>query len=202
MITEEDKMRPRSITGWFVAAALMTTPHAFAQAKAKKKPAKPAAKAMATPAPGMEMPKPAPEMAKLKLFDGNWSCTGSAPASPMGPAHKTQSTVIGHSGLGGFWQMGTVKEAKTAENPMAMEGMFHMTYDPANKQYVMVWVDSMGGWATSTSPGWEGDKIAWSGDGMMMGKKTPMHDTFVKKSDTELTHSFEAQMDGKWTPMG
>ena len=46
----------------------------------------------------------------------------------------------------------------------AMEGMFHMTYDPGPKEYVLLWVDNMGAYSKENSSGWEGDKIVFSDD--------------------------------------
>ena len=59
----------------------------------------------------------------------------------------------------------------------AMEGMFHMTYDPGPKQYVMLWVDNMGGYSKETSSGWEGDKIVFSGQTAMGGKQMGTRDS-------------------------
>ena len=96
------------------------------------------------------MPTPAPEMAALKAFDGSWTCEGYVPAGPMGPGGKTKGTVKSGADLGGFWQSGIVK-SRLADMP-EFEGEFHMTYDPANKNYVMLWVDNMGGWARGHHP--------------------------------------------------
>ena len=78
------------------------------------------------------------------------------------------SSVKSHVDLGGFWQSGTVKSSMGTMPPM--EGMFHMTYDPGPKQYVMLWVDNMGAYSQETSPGW--------GD----GKWTPMGSEICKKA--------------------
>jgi len=161
--------------------------------KIERKPAVPADKP-ASPAPA---PKPAPELAQLKYFLGTWHCEGEVPASPMGPAHKSRATVVTRLDLDGFWYSGTVREEKTAATPRAMTGMFHETYDPGKKQFVMLWVDNYGGWSTETSPGWEGDKIAYSGEATMGGEKSPVRDTFTKKSATELVHSYEMTMGGQ-----
>jgi hypothetical protein len=83
-----------------------------------------------------------------------------------------------------------------------MEGMFHMTYDPGPKQYVMLWVDNMGGYSQETSSGWEGDKIVFTGNSAMGGKQVPTRDTFTKSGDGSLKHDWEGQMDGTWTSMG
>jgi Protein of unknown function (DUF1579) len=146
-------------------------------------------------------PKPAAEMANLKVFDGTWTCEGKSEASPFGPAGTSKGTVRSHSDLGGYWQSGMVKSSMTGM-PEAMEGMFHMTYDPGTKQYVMLWVDNMGAYSHETASGWEGDKIAFSGDMAMGGKKMTVRDTFTKGADGSLTHAWEGQIDGKWTPLG
>jgi hypothetical protein len=148
-------------------------------------------------APGT--PTPAPEMAQLKYFAGTWSCEGKVPAGPMGPSRKTRTTVSIHSDLGGFWYTGTVREVKSADNPNPMSGIFHETYDTANKQFLMQWVDNMGAWSTETSPGWDGDQIVYTGEAVMAGQKIPGRDTFVKKGEAEMTHTAEMSMGGQWT---
>jgi hypothetical protein len=147
-------------------------------------------------------PKPAPEMAQLKAFEHSFTCTGQADASPFGPAHATSSRVHAHSSLGGFWVSGMVQENKTAENPTAMEGMFHMTWDTGNKRFLMLWVDNGGGWSQETSPGWNGDTMVWSGEGWMGGQKLTSRDTFTKKGEETLEHSWELNLNGTWTPLG
>ena len=142
-------------------------------------------------------PKPAPELSQLKYFAGSWSCSGDAPAGPFGPAHKTQSSLTLKADLDGFWYAGTMTEMKTASNPHPVKGMLHLGYDPASKQFVQVWVDNMGAWATQMSPGWQGDTWVFAGDQVVMGEKASARDTLVKKSDTEFTHKFELTMKGQ-----
>jgi hypothetical protein len=143
-------------------------------------------------------PKPAPEMSQVKYFAGSWTCSGDAPASPFGPAHKTKSTMTLKSDLDGFWVDGMISEMKTASNTHPVRGMIHLGYDSAAKQNVMVWLDNFGSWATEMSPGWQGDTMVWTGDQMLMGEKAAAKDTFVKKSDSEFTHKFELQTKGQW----
>lgn len=142
-------------------------------------------------------PRPAPEMANLKYFVGSWSCSGDAPASPFGPAHKSQSSLTLKSDLDGFWYAGTAAETKTASNKQPVRGVLHMGYDTSAKKYVFLWVDNFGSWATETSPGWQGDTMAWTGDQAVMGEKATARDTFVKKGDREYTHKFELTMKGQ-----
>jgi hypothetical protein len=140
-------------------------------------------------------------MSNLKIFDGSWTCEGKMEATPMGPAGTMKSTVKSQADMGGFWQSGTVKSTMAAM-PGTMEGMFHMTYDPGAKQYVMLWVDNMGAYSQATATGWQGDKIVFSGETAMGGKKMMVRDTFTKAADGSLKHDMEAQIDGKWMATG
>jgi hypothetical protein len=145
-----------------------------------------------------EAPKPAPELSQMKFFVGNWMCSGNAPASAFGPAHKSEATATAKWDLAGFWQSGTYAEKKTASNPTPIKGMFHITYDSKAKQFTMIWLDNFGTWSTETSPGWQGDTSVWTGDQMIMGEKTGSRDTFVRKSDTEYTHKYDLNTKGQW----
>lgn len=173
-------MNPRSMGAALAASALLFVPCTFAQAP---------------PAP-----KPAPEMAQLKMFDGNWSCTGDIPAGPMGPAQKTKSTVKSRTEMGGFWQIGTVSMSSPAMP--SFQGQFHTTYDSGKKQYVMLWVDNMGGYSQEAAPGWDGDKLVYTGEGSMGGQKMQTRDTFVKAADGSFKRSGEMQVNGQWVSMG
>ena len=192
-------MTSRSITGALAALALATAVPCTLAQDVKGKPAQKPVVADKGAMAGMAAPKPAPEMAQLKFFDGSWSCAGDFPAGPMGPAQKTKSTVKSHTAMGGFWQVGDVSMTSPG---MSMQGTFHTTYDAGQKRYVMLWVDNMGGYAQQTSPGFEGDKLVYTGEGNMMGQKMQARDTFTKGADGSLKHSAEGQMNGQWVSMG
>lgn len=186
-------MSARSITATFVAAAFAALiPCAFAQGAADNK-------KMDKPAGAMAAPKPAAEMANLKFFDGRWSCSGEGVMEPGGPSMKMTSSVKSHSDLGGFWQSGMVKGTTAGMPPF--EGMFHMTWDAAAKQYVMLWVDNMGGWSQERASGWEGDKLVFTGDMQMGTQKMRARDTFTRKADGGMAHMGEAEVGGQWVKM-
>lgn len=147
-----------------------------------------------------EMPKPAPEMSQLAYFEGSWSCQGKISESPMGPAGEIQSTAEIKRDLNGFWQTGMIKGTMTNMPPM--EGRFHATYDPGAKQFLMLWVDNMGGWSQSRSDGWKGDTIVYEGESHMGPEKMRMRDTFVRSDTGTMKHTWEAEMNGKWTNLG
>jgi hypothetical protein len=145
-------------------------------------------------------PQPAAEMAQLAYFEGSWSCTGQVNESPFGPAGKVTSTADIRKDLGGFWQSGTIKG--TMANMPPFEGRFHATYDPGAKQFVMLWVDSMGGWSRSMAAGWKGDTIVYEGESHMGPQSMTTRDSFTRSGAGSMKHAWEAQIDGKWTPLG
>ena len=145
-------------------------------------------------------PKPAPEMAQVAYFEGNWSCSGKTFATPMGPAGTMTSTAEIRKDLGGHFQSGTIKGTQPNQPPF--EGRFHMTYDPGLKQFVMLWVDNMGGWAQSSAAGWKGDTLVYEGEGHMGGQTMKSRDTFTRSGPAAMKHTWEMQVTGKWMPAG
>jgi hypothetical protein len=172
-----------------LAAALAVACSSYLSAQEPAKPAAP------------PMPTPAAEMKTLGVFEGDWACEGQVPASPFGPAGKMRGTVSSKIGHGGFWQSGVVRSSMDGM-PGSMEGTFHMTYDASGKRFMMLWVDSMGSWATSTSKGWEGDALTFEGETTMGGQKLVTKDVFTRQADGSLKHSMSMQMGGNWTPTG
>lgn len=146
-----------------------------------------------------EAPKPAPELSQIAYFEGSWSCTGKANESPFGPAGAMTSTADIKKDLGGFFQSGVIKGSMAGQPPF--EGRFYVTYNPAAKQFAMMWVDNMGGWATNTSSGWKGDVMVYEGDSHMGPQTFRSRDTFTRGAGT-MKHAWEAQMNGKWVPLG
>ena len=147
-----------------------------------------------------EMPKPAPEMSQIAFFEGSWTCQGKMFENPMGPAGELKSTVDVRKDLGGFWQSGVVKGTMAKMPPF--EGRFHVTYDTGTKQFLMLWVDNMGGWSQSTAAGWKGDVLTYEGESHMGPQTVKSRDTFTRSGTGAMKHSWEASMDGKWVPLG
>jgi hypothetical protein len=176
------------------------TSFAVAQEAAKKPASGGGAQSSAAPKPMAGPPKPAPEMKQLDFFMGTWKCDGKMNAVPgIGAEHAMKSTATGKSDLDGFWVSVRVEEKKTKDSPLPIKGNFNMTYDAAAKKFEGLWNDNFGGWGHATSPGWEGDKIAFTGDMFMMGQKMGSRDSFTKKGDKEMVHTGEMQQGGKWT---
>jgi hypothetical protein len=93
-------------------------------------------------------------------------------------------------------------ESKAQAGPMKMTFKGVNGYDPMAKKFTRDDFDSMGAHTEMTSAGWEGDKLVFSGEGMMMGQKTKFRHTMTKKTDAEFASTMEmAGPDGKWKPM-
>ena len=164
--------------------------------------------ACALPSLAKEPVKPAPaappvpaEQAQLDYFNGEWRCTGTAFAGPMGPEHKTTATVHAARVVGGRWTHIAYDEDKTAANPTPYHAGLYLGYDAGKKSFVQHCHDSVGGHCTSTSQGWNGDVLVFEGANEGDGKSTPSRETFTRKGPDEVMHSGEMQVDGKWVKL-
>ena len=171
--------------------------------------APPAAKPAAAPAPAPAAapmtppppPKPSVELDTFKFFLGKWKCEGKAFPGPMSPVeHAVKGSAEAKLIVDNFWQAFTYEEKKTKEHPgLKVNGIWG--FDQGSKRYVRAAGDNLGGWDSASAPGWEGDKLVWTGELSGPMGRVPFHHTFTKKSDKEWTHLLELRMpDGKWAP--
>ena len=135
---------------------------------------------------------------QVDYFNGHWTCSGTTFASPMGPEHKTTGTVHAERAVRGRWNHITYDENKTEANATPYHAGLYMGYDAGAKRFVQHCHDSMGGHCSSTSAGWNGDKLVFEGANEGDGKSTPSRETFTRKGADEVMHTGEMQMDGKW----
>jgi len=170
---------------------------AAAPAPAPAKPAVAAAPAAAPPAP-----KPAAELEQLKMFEATWRCEGKQPAGPMGPEQDYKSTFKGKKDVDSFWISFEYGQKKSKAHPMPIMAKGYIGYDPAAKKYVSMGVDNLGGSVSESSPGWEADKLTFTGDGQMGGQKISFRETYTKKGEKEMIWSGEMKMGKDWIPVG
>jgi len=174
-----------------------------ASAQAAKKQADKPAAAAGSAMSGAAMMKPPAEMGKVSWMLGTWQCTGKAMASPMWPEHPTEGEVKVTLTLNGMWMVAHYREKKTAQNTLPIQGDEYWTYDSGEKMWDRVVMDNTGSFGTCTSKGWESSKLVWSCDGMSMGQKMKITDTFTQKGPAELFLSGEMSgPDGKSMPWG
>jgi hypothetical protein len=183
---------------------------AAAPVAAKEAPAKAGAPAAGAPAAAPAAapsgpPAPAPEVDQLyKSLEGSWKCETTFNANAFGPGSpemKTKSEVKIKKEPGGFWYKGEYKVKKTKTNP-EMAATFLLGYDAGSKSAVNVTYDNMGGYSVETGPGATADNVAFSGEGHMMGMKTKVKETMVRKDPKTVEHTFEVDMGKGFQPLG
>jgi hypothetical protein len=182
------------------AAAPAAKPAAPAAAPAAAPPAAAPAAPAAKPAPPPP-PKPAAELDTFKFFLGRWRCEGKAHASPVfGPEHPVKGSAEAKLESDGFWQTFLYEEKKTKEHQgLKVRGLWG--FDQGAKRFVRVGAGNHGEWDTASAPGWEGDKLVWTGELSGPMGRMPFHHTFTKKGDKEWLHVLEVRgPDGKWSP--
>lgn len=191
----ERGMRSWRSVGVLLVAVALAVPAGAAAASAGAQAAGGATQPMAAPA-AMPMPTPSPALDQLKFFAGNWQCAGTGYLE--GKGHPTSATVNMGWDLNGFFMSLRYEEKKTGVNPMPLTAVEHWGYSDERKKLVAGSVDSMGGYGTQATAGWEGNTMVWVGDAHMMGTRMPSRDTFVKHGDNEVTHLGEIQQNGAW----
>jgi hypothetical protein len=148
--------------------------------------------------------KPVPkEMDQLKIFVGEWRCTGEAAGPEPGNTHKSTSENIIKTDLGGFWQAVKHHEPKTQDNPTEFTAQGWWGYDVSVKQFYGLFAGSQGVWDARSSKGWEGDTLVWRGvlHGFRGVDETQFKHTFTKKADREIAEKFEVRLNDKWTTL-
>jgi len=147
--------------------------------------------------------KPPTEIRELNDMVGNWKCDSKMHMPPdMGGEQETKSTMTIKKALDGYWLTGDWKSEKTKKMP-SMKGTMIWGYDPVDKRFVEMGVDSTGAMWHGTSTGLQNDKRIWNEEGVMMGKKAKMRTTVTQKGTKEVTVVAEMEAEpGKWVPMG
>jgi uncharacterized protein DUF1579 len=147
--------------------------------------------------------KPPAELAQMKTMVGTWKCSSKMHLPPeMGGEQTGSTTMVIKKDLGGYWLVGQWKTGKT-KAMLEMKGTIYWSYDPADKKFVELGVDSAGSYMHGTSDGPQGGTWVWNEDGLMMGKKTKSRTTVTQKTPDTTQVKFESEMEpGKWVPMG
>jgi hypothetical protein len=167
----QNQMAPAAKPGAMAKPAAATPPAAAPSGAA------PAAAAPAAAPAKMEVPKPPAENDMFKPMAGTWRCEATS-KMPDGKEMKAKTTWTWKSILGGHWYSVVYKRAKAGPTP-AFEGDATIGYNTAEKKYVFVGFDNMGGWINLAST----DGMSYAGEGVPMGNKGPMKISFAKGKD-------------------
>ena len=124
---------------------------------------------------------------------GTWHCTGKSMASPMGPEHPAEAEVkVGEDAWTGCGSSATTARRRPRRIPCRSPATnTGPTTRPRRCSTAWSWT----AWAASrraTRRGGRGDKLVWTMEGMMGGQKMKSRDTFVRKSQSELSLTGES----------
>jgi len=186
-----------------VASGLLAAA-AAAQAQEKKampeKKAAPAAEKKAAAAPEKKMtgpPKPGPEVKKLAYFVGTWNMEGDMKENSFGmPAGKFTSTDKCTWFTGG-WHVVCNSKGKGPMGPV--QGLGILAYNPEDKVYSYIGIDSMG--FNEASKGTvDGSNWVFTSDEKMGGKVFHGRYSMTTSSPDSYTFKYETSDDGqKWS---
>ena len=133
----------------------------------------------------------ADKLKDLQPFVGTWTCSGMAFASPMGPEHPTRATATAKWSLNKKWLEVHYTETTSSKNPHPYDVVAYWGYDDETKKLIASTFDNMGGYASQDSPGWDGDKLVFSGPSHGGGMSMQGRDVFTRKGAKQFTHNFE-----------
>ena len=142
---------------------------------------------------------PSKRLADLHDFQGTWTCTGKALASPWMPEHSKIATIHVNWVLGDYFLNAVWVEKKTASNPHPAAGHVYWGYDEQAKKFVGWAADNFGANGPIESTGWAGDAIVWTGSFTVNGHAINTRDKFVRKGPKQIDHATEADLGGTWT---
>lgn len=92
---------------------------------------------------GFEMPRPGPEHEVLKQMTGAWVGAETLFPSPWSPETRERMGHIRARMLDGFFAISDYEQKSGDEVTFRGHGVYG--FDPSSEEYVMYWVDSMGG---------------------------------------------------------
>jgi hypothetical protein len=186
-------------------AAAAPTPGAQPAAKSAPAKGKPGSKtaAPAKPAAPPKPPPPPPKppvpnaaLAQLKPLIGSWTCTGHT--FGPGPEHDTSAAMTVAWHLDGFWLEVRYDEAKTAANTAPFAAVADWGFDELQQGLAAVSVDNFGGSTAQAASGWQGNKLVFEGPGHRFAAQFEARDTYNRRGEDQLGHTFEAEVNGSW----
>jgi hypothetical protein len=134
-----------------------------------------------------------------RWFVGTWICKGTQHASPMGPAAEFTDRFSFRMALGGSWLIYHIDQLKgPVKGNQTLIGS--VTWDANAKVHVRRDMNIGGSRVDVTTPGWDGDKLVFTGYMIAGDEKLPVKQTFTKKGDAAYDSALEVTgADGKPT---
>ena len=138
-----------------------------------------------------QLGKPAAEMASVAWMLGTWDIATTIDADPSRKPDKGKSVVS--PVLGGVWL--EIRDTY----PQGNQDISYLTFNPATKSWTSTTVDGIANAVTSTAQRWDGNKLVFTGDVVVVGEKAVLRQTITKLGGRAYTVTNEERMpDGKW----
>jgi hypothetical protein len=144
--------------------------------------------------------QPATELAELDFFIGEWEAEGTFFTTPFSTEKSIRMNIETRRDLKGFWVLTRTAEQPTADNLNPLEASYVWGYDTANGQYIAEWFDSNGGRAHQESPGWDSDRLVFTGTMTSGGFTFALRDTFTRRTNG-YHHLGEVDLGAGWIPV-
>jgi hypothetical protein len=151
------------------------------------------------PAKAAEAQKLPEQLSFEKWFVGDWICEGTQHASPAGPGVKFTDRFGFRMALRGSWLIYHIDQLKgPVKGNETLIGS--STWDANAKVHVRRDMNIGGSRVDVTSPGWDGDKLVFTGYMIAGDEKLPVKHTITRKSDVAYDSALEVTgADGKPT---
>jgi len=149
------------------------------------------------PATAEEAQKLPEQLSVENWFVGDWICDGTQHASPKGPGAKFTDRFSFNMALRGSWLIYHIDQLKgPVKGKQTLIGS--STWDANAKVHVRRDMNIGGSRVDVTSPGWDGDKLVYTGYMITGEEKLPVKQTFTKKGDAAYDSVLEVTgADGK-----
>jgi len=120
-----------------------------------------------------------PDFASMNFLLGTWTCT-----QPWRGKTRTETDVYTMSS-DRMWMVDTATSPPFDQyRTVPRNGTMLMTYDPTIEQWVAIYYDNLGSYATESTSGWQGNIASWSGRGL---DGRTFSDVITKVSDTQTS---------------
>ena len=143
---------------------------------------------------GQKLPE---QLSVEKWFVGDWICEGTQHASPVGPGAKFTDRFSFNMALRGSWLIYHIDQMKgPVKGKQTLIGS--STWDANAKLHVRRDMNIGGSRVDVTTPGWDGDKLVFTGYMITGEERLPVKQTFTKKGDAAYDSALEVTgADGK-----
>jgi hypothetical protein len=142
------------------------------------------------PAKASEAQKLPEQLSFERWFVGDWICEGTQHAAPAGPGVEFTDRFSFNMALRGSWLIYHIDQLKgPVKGKQTLIGS--STWDANAKVHVRRDMNIGGSRVDVTSPGWDGDKLVFTGYMITGEEKLPVKDSFTKKGDAAYDSAIE-----------